>query len=45
MAFIRNAISENKLGRSTFGIISSTGGHAINLLLAAGAELSPIDPN
>jgi hypothetical protein len=41
-AFIRKAIAENELGKTVVGIISSTGGAAINLLLAAGAELSPI---
>ena len=44
-AFIRKAIEENKLGKTIFGIISSTGGHVINLLLAAGAELRPIGRN
>jgi len=44
-AFIRKAIEENKLGKTIFGIISSTGGHAINMLLDAGAELMPIGPN
>jgi hypothetical protein len=44
-AFIRKAIAESRLGKDIFGIISSTGGHAINLLLAAGAELSPIGRN
>jgi hypothetical protein len=44
-AFIRKAIEENKRGQNIFGIISSTGGHTINLLLAAGAELTPIGPN
>jgi hypothetical protein len=43
-AFVRKAIAESRLGKNIFGIISSTGGHAINLLLAAGAELSPIGP-
>jgi hypothetical protein len=40
--FIHKAIEESRLGKTIFGIISSTGGHAINLLLAAGAELMPI---
>lgn len=44
-AFIRKAIEENKLGKTIFGIISSTGGHVINMLLAAGAELMPIGRN
>ena len=41
-AFIHKAIEECRRGKTIFGIISSTGGHAINLLLAAGAELMPI---
>jgi hypothetical protein len=44
-AFIRKAIEENKLGKTIVGIISSDGGAAINLLLSAGAELSPIGRN
>lgn len=36
-AFIRKAIAENVSGKTMFGIISSTGGHVINLLLGAGA--------
>lgn len=41
-AFIRKAIEEARKGKTIFGIISSNGGHAINLLLAAGAEMMPI---
>jgi hypothetical protein len=44
-AFIRKAIAESKLGKDIFGIISSHGGQAINLLLSASAELSPIGKN
>ena len=44
-AFIRKAIAESKQGKDIFGIISSHGGQAINLLLTAGAELRPIGGN
>lgn len=40
--FIHKAIQESRRGKTIFGIISSTGGHAINLLLSAGAELMPV---
>jgi hypothetical protein len=41
-AFIRKAIEESQTGKVIFGIISSTGGHAINLLLNADAKLARI---
>src|SRR5580704_13876115 len=44
-AFIRKAIEESRKGKTIFGIISSTGGHSINLLLNAGAKLAPIGRN
>jgi hypothetical protein len=44
-AFIRKAIAENAKGKTIFGIISTQGGHPINLLLEAGAELYPVGEN
>jgi hypothetical protein len=44
-AFIRKAIAESRLGKNIYGIISSEGGHVINLLLAAHAEMTPIGKN